>query len=92
MEAILMHRLDMVEMLVGQGADVNKGKSNGFTPLMYAVLSRNWEACEILLHKNANVEACNRNGETAGQIAEKEGTEGEFSVVLERARSRRQLV
>jgi ankyrin repeat protein len=89
MQAIMRRRLDVVIELIKRGADVNKSKANGFTPLMYAALNQAWDACEVLISNNADLEARNRTGDSVFTIAEREGTTEMLGVVLKKASTSR---
>ncbi len=52
--------------LLAKGADVNvRGKSNGYTAVIYAAWKGNMEILTALLERGANVNARTRDGETA---------------------------
>ncbi len=46
---------DMLELLIGAGAQVDKGDKNGSTPLRYAVRDGKLEAARVLIAHGANV-------------------------------------
>ena len=65
--AITMGRLDMVELLIANGANVNAIDNHGETPLhmaAYYATAFNRDIVEFLLENDANVNAVNNNGET----------------------------
>lgn len=84
MAAITAHSLPLVSRLLDLGADVNKQTHDGFTALMYAVLYRRWDTCELLLQRGAESELKNRDGESAFDIAAKRGDTDAFRAVAER--------
>jgi ankyrin repeat protein len=69
--------------LLEQGARVNRGNSNGGTPLMYAALSGNPETVGLLLAHGAKVNAAASNGWTALMIAAVKGHARAAQVLLE---------
>lgn len=65
---------DIARMLMAAGIDVNVGDNSGFTPLMMA--SRNGQVAsvaELLSFRNINIDARNRYGRTAEDIARSGG-------------------
>lgn len=63
----------MVEFLVEQGADVNRGDNEGWTPL-HATASCGFKyIAKYLIEKGADVAAVNNDGELALDIAECQG-------------------
>ena len=54
-----------IEQAVAQGADLNKGNSRGFTPLILAIYNANEEAALWLLKNGANPNAQDASGNTA---------------------------
>jgi len=66
-----MRRLDLVEMLIEVGADVNVADQQGMTPLIAVVPDDDWPACvdtklvSFLIEHGANVNAVDEKGETA---------------------------
>jgi ankyrin repeat protein len=69
----LMHAiedLEMVQLLVAHGADVNQKNFRGATPLMGAAGGRNVAVVKYLIEKGADVKARDRDGYTALTYAE----------------------
>ncbi len=64
---------DRIEVLIKQGADVNRANGNGGTPIMYAALSGKPDTVALLLRHDAHVDAVARNGWTALMIASVKG-------------------
>lgn len=60
----------MVEFLVEQGADVNRGDNEGWTPLHATASCGFMYIAKYLIEKGANVAAVNNDGELAIDIAE----------------------
>ena len=56
--------LDMVQLLVGAGASLEKADADGVTPLLMAVLNGRFEVAKFLLGKGANVNAMDWYGQT----------------------------
>lgn len=63
----------MIELLVQNGADVNKKDNNGTTNLHYSTYLGDGKTVEILVHNFADVNIENENGETALLMATKIG-------------------
>lgn len=64
MEAASAGHIEIIELLIRHGADVNAQSSTGNTPLMYACAGGHVEAVKTLLNHGANVEDHNENGHT----------------------------
>lgn len=64
MEAASAGHVDIIELLLKHGADVNAQSSTGNTPLMYACAGGHVAAVKLLLSNGANVEDHNENGHT----------------------------
>lgn len=64
MEAASAGHIDIIELLLKHGADVNAQSSTGNTPLMYACAGGHVDAVKLLLAAGANVEDHNENGHT----------------------------
>ena len=60
--ACLSGQLDLVEMLVGRGADINAQAMNGGTPLMRAIQTSQPEVVKYLINKGCDVTLENRKG------------------------------
>jgi len=67
LEAIKNDKPVMLKYLLEQGADVNA--TNGHTPLHIAVEYENLDMVQLLLNKNANINATNKDGDTPLHIA-----------------------
>ena len=61
--------LDMVELLVDNGADVNAMDEDGNTALMVSLQTHNLKMVSFLLRKHVNVNTRNMRNETALQLA-----------------------
>ena len=61
--------LEMCELLIEGGADVNLQDNSGNTPLILAILEFDLEMCEILIESNADVNLQNNRGDTPLHIA-----------------------
>lgn len=64
MEAASAGHIEIIELLLKHGADVNAQSSTGNTPLMYACAGGHVGAVQLLLAHGANVEDHNENGHT----------------------------
>jgi ankyrin repeat protein len=63
--AVNQESLEMVEILVKCGADINLASSNGNTPLMWAARNNDIPILDFLISKNAKLEMRNKEGLTA---------------------------
>jgi TonB family protein len=61
--------VEMVDLLIERGADVNKGNNSQVTPLLSACLTGRMEVVKYLLEKDAEVNAQSQNGLSALQAA-----------------------
>jgi len=59
------NRVEMVELLIANGATVNLRGDNGFTALMYAARNGNTPVVNALLSNGAAVNVADNEGETA---------------------------
>ncbi|OFY18134.1 MAG: hypothetical protein A2W98_07475 [Bacteroidetes bacterium GWF2_33_38] len=58
-------RIDVVNILLENGSNINKVDDNEFTPLFIAISKNNYEMCKFLIEKGANIEFADTNGNTA---------------------------
>jgi len=65
--------LDIAELLLDHGADVNANEENLWTPLHLASLHGHLETVEVLLNRGADVHARNINGRTPSGLASRSG-------------------
>ena len=56
--------MEIVELLIAAGADVNAKNDWGWTPLTYAAINDHEEIAELLIAKGADVNAKDDGGET----------------------------
>ena len=63
-EAVSLRRLDLVELLLANGADVNAKNKQGNTPLVGAVWMDHRDVVELLLANKADVNARDNDGKT----------------------------
>ena len=76
-------RLRSLQESVNNGFDVNLTNGNGDTPLMIAILHGNRKLIDFLVHKGANVNHVNINGNSALHFAlayDKTGQIGEYLI------------
>ncbi len=59
------HHLDIVKILVYNGADMNLGLYDGFTPLMSAAYTGDFDIAEYLAYSGADLDAQDQYGATA---------------------------
>jgi ankyrin repeat protein len=64
LHAVLEKKLDILDFLIKQGCDFNKGDDEGLTPLHAAALDNNYIAAEILLFAGAQVDIEDNFGNT----------------------------
>jgi len=82
-------RFDLAEQFIESGVDVNyyyplsRDYADGMTPLLYASKWNNFELVELLLKKGANINAVNKNGDTALSISLKNGNNLIFEYLKE---------
>lgn len=79
--------LEIVALLIDEGANVNVGNNHNCTPLHAAVSSNNPDVVALLLKKKANPNACNNNNNTPLHYAVREffqeiGTNSEIIRIL----------
>jgi hypothetical protein len=76
---------DVIDLLIGAGANINARKANGMTPLMYAVDSPTQVL--VLLERGAHIDDKDNSGKTALKLA-KERHDTESAKILLRAGAR----
>lgn len=64
LHAVFEKKLDILEFLIKQGCELNKGDDNGLTPLHAAALENDSIAAEILLTAGAQVDIEDKFGST----------------------------
>ncbi|KAL7286755.1 hypothetical protein TKK_0018900 [Trichogramma kaykai] len=64
MEAAIAGHVDIVNLLINHGAEINAQSTSGNTPLMYGCAGGHVKVVEALLNAGANVEDHNENGHT----------------------------
>ncbi|XP_062700494.1 uncharacterized protein LOC134284930 [Aedes albopictus] len=69
--AILFSQRHIVQLLLENGADINirNAKSNSVTPLHFACQNGHKEVVEILIRRNANIDALDKNNVTSLHLA-----------------------
>lgn len=81
--AMLNHKIEMVEQLLSLGADINVQDASGVAPLHHAISSRNDEIIRILIQKGALLEAKTMDGLTPLHIAVIDGTDDSVKFLIE---------
>ncbi|XP_011698880.1 PREDICTED: protein phosphatase 1 regulatory subunit 12A-like isoform X5 [Wasmannia auropunctata] len=74
-QACIDDDLDMVEFLVEQGADINRGDNEGWTPLHATASCGFVSIAKYLIEQGCNLAAVNNDGELALDIAESDEME-----------------
>jgi ankyrin repeat protein len=67
--AAASRKIEIVEMLLNQGADVNEKQQGGFTPLHEAAITGNLEMVQLCLKHSVDKNIKNDKGETALTLA-----------------------
>ena len=75
LQACIDDNLDMVEFLVANGADVDRGDNEGWTPLHATASCGFLSIARFLLDHGSNVAAVNNDGELAIDISESDEME-----------------
>jgi len=71
----------VIDILVKNGADINRKNANGYTPLMIAARSRQFENVQALIkYRNINLDVKGKDGKTAIMLAI-EGLSGDKKIV-----------
>lgn len=65
-------RIAEVRRLISQGADINARSDDGF-PALHLAIWKNWKITRLLVDMGANLNAQNRNGDTAVAVATEMG-------------------
>lgn len=60
--AVTTGNLEIVELLINHGADVNKPRNDGSTALMLAIYHNHIDIVRLLICRGANIKATNQNG------------------------------
>ena len=79
MEACLAFRMDVIETLINNGADVNKQDKNGCTALMRASYSGYMDLCKDLIRHGADKNIVDKDGNKAADYVRQQ----EFSDLKE---------
>lgn len=80
--AVKARSLDAVEVALREGADINSKDKNGMTVLHEAAAKGYLIIVGFLIEANANVKAITKEGETAADLARKNGFEA-IAIILE---------
>jgi len=79
-----MEQLEVISLLLENGAAVDQKDHFGHTPLMVAAIDGHVEAAELLLAKGAAINAKNKGGFTPLMFAAMEGHPAVAKLLLER--------
>ena len=79
--AIRRDRVDMVNFLLDNGADINKVDGVGWTPLMEAIMDDMTNLCKLLVDRGADKSIANARGVTAPMLAQKFGRVDMYDVL-----------
>jgi ankyrin repeat protein len=82
--AALNGHVDIIDLLISRGAQVNYKDKNGQTPLMYAASNGKLDAVKELLAQKADIEATTNLGETALMGAVGHGYLDEAKLLVEK--------
>jgi len=80
--AIKYQRIDWVNGLIDEGAEINALGEDGKTALMHAVEQNSTQVVNLLLEADANVSIKSKNGKTALEMAEEMGDREEIVLLL----------
>jgi hypothetical protein len=79
---------DVVDTAVDLGADIEARDGQGRTPLLAAAMTANTETFTRLLHRGADVTACDAEGQSVDDLLDSSTGAGEIRHYLEELRSR----
>jgi ankyrin repeat protein len=65
--------IDVINMLIEKGLDVNAGDKDGYTPLVTAAYVGHVAVVKLLIEKGADIDAKTQNGKTALSVAQAKG-------------------
>lgn len=66
--------LEVIELLLRKGSDINARANDGTTALIWATINGDSEVVALLLDKGADVHVRNKNGVTAASVANERGS------------------
>jgi ankyrin repeat protein len=72
--AIRLGYVEMVQLMIDEGADIEETGRGSKTPLMYAIESNNIPASKLLIKSGANVNAVDDNGMSVRHYAKRNGS------------------
>ena len=81
-------RIELIEMLISAGADIDSKDKDGNTPLIHATAKKRLDAVEILLDKGANPYSKNKKGKTALDYAQDLKLEKTKQILIDRMRQK----
>eukprot|EP00300_Choanocystis_sp_HF-7_P025768 c27948_g1_i1.p1 GENE.c27948_g1_i1~~c27948_g1_i1.p1 ORF type:complete len:151 (-),score=27.00 c27948_g1_i1:283-735(-) len=81
--ASMYGHLDLVELLIDVGADVNKQNESGNTPMIVAAMNGHWDLVELLINLGADMNISSKSGWTALCWAAFDGTVDAVRVLLD---------
>ena len=66
---IYNNKIEIMQLLIDSGANINVQDSLGYTPLMWATLQEDLEAVKLLVNSGADISIENNRGDTAIDLA-----------------------
>lgn len=87
--AALVGHVEIIELLLNNGARIDAQDSDGNTPLMWAIRNRKQDAVEYLMNRGANIRALNEAGSNCLVIATNTGDNAIINLVQNRMESLR---
>ena len=79
--AVIKNRLDILELLIQAGANINASDKHGRTPLILAAEFGYADIIQILLDSGANILIKNNDGKNAKQVAKKMYNEACYNIL-----------
>jgi ankyrin repeat protein len=83
MTAAIRDSMEMTELLINAGADINATNNYGHTALLLSTIGNSTGACQLLLKANANVDAKDKSGNTALMYASLYGSMENMQLLID---------